>query len=88
MPKEVPKIKTEHKSIRRKAREQTIGYIVAAFGLVAGLAWNDAVKAFIEYAFPISSGGGLVVKFVYALLITIAVVVITAYLSRLTEKEN
>lgn len=88
MPEEVSKIKTERKSIRRKAREQTIGYIIAAFGLVAGLAWNDAVKAFIEYAFPISGGGGLTAKFVYALLITIAVVVITTYLSRLTEKEN
>ncbi len=88
MPEETAKTNRDQISIRKKAREQTIGYIVGAFGLVAGLAWNDAVKAFIEYAFPLSGGGGLAAKFVYALLITIAVVVITTYLSRLTEKEG
>jgi len=88
MSEEISPTKADQKSIRKKAREQTIGYIVGAFGLVAGLAWNDAVKAFIEYAFPMSAGGGLAAKFVYALLITLAVVVITTYLSRLTEKEG
>ncbi len=88
MSEEISPTKADQKSIRKKAREQTIGYIVGAFGLVAGLAWNDAVKAFIEYVFPLSGGGGLAAKFVYALLITIAVVVITTYLSRLTEKED
>lgn len=88
MSEETSKTESGQKSIHKKAREQTIGYIVGAFGLVAGLAWNDAVKALIEYAFPLSGGGGLAAKFLYALLITIAVVVITTYLSRLAQKEE
>ena len=38
------KIKAEQMRIREEVRKKTIGYIVAALGLVAGLAWNDAIK--------------------------------------------
>lgn len=73
-------------SIRKEIRKQTAGYLVAAFGLVAGLAWNDAVKALIEYIFPLSTNS-LMAKFGYAILITVVVIVVSTYLLRLT-KEN
>ena len=38
----------EDKRIRDLVRERTMGYIVGALGLVAGLAWNDAIKSLIE----------------------------------------
>ncbi|NTU66971.1 MAG: hypothetical protein HGB08_03545 [Candidatus Moranbacteria bacterium] len=70
-------------------RERTLGYILTAFGLVAGLAWNDAVKSFIEYVFPADqTGNTLKAKFIYAVIITIVVVVVSAYLSRLSHKNR
>lgn len=79
----------EKKRLEYEVRERTLSYIVAAFGLIAGLAWNDAVKSLIEYVFPLS-GNTLLAKFLYAALITLAVVFITVYLGRilLREKED
>ncbi|KKS38788.1 MAG: hypothetical protein A3G49_05805 [Candidatus Sungbacteria bacterium RIFCSPLOWO2_12_FULL_41_11] len=71
--------KKNEKGLRRQIREQTISYIVAAFGLVAGLAWNEAIKSLIEYIFPVSSNS-LFAKFFYAILITLVAVIITTYL--------
>lgn len=68
-------------------RKQTIGYIVSAFGIVAGLAWNDAIKGFIEYLFPLGTNG-LWAKFLYALIVTFVVVLVTAYLLKLAGKEE
>jgi len=48
------KIKNGTEEIKKEIRQRTLGYILAAFGLVAGLAWNEAIKSFIEYLFPVS----------------------------------
>ncbi|MBI4159908.1 hypothetical protein HY504_01950 [Candidatus Wolfebacteria bacterium] len=61
--------------------------MTAALGLVAGLAWNEAIKAFIEYFFPVSQNS-ILAKLTYAVLLTIIVVVLTVYLVRLTGKER
>lgn len=74
-------------SVREQVRAQTVGYIATAFGLVAGLAWNDAVKALIENIFPLSRDT-MWAKFVYAALITVFVVVIIRYLLRLANKKQ
>ncbi|MDP3996313.1 MAG: DUF5654 family protein [bacterium] len=68
-------------------REKTLGYVTAGLGLVAGLAWNDAIKSFIEFIFP-KKGNSVSAKFVYALLITLAVVTLTAYLVRILGRKN
>jgi len=60
-------------------------YIAAALGLVAGLAWNEAIKALIDYVFPLSKNT-LIAKFSYAGLITLVVVLITIYLARVLEE--
>ncbi|MBI4085443.1 MAG: hypothetical protein HY432_03000 [Candidatus Liptonbacteria bacterium] len=64
-----------------------MGYIGAAFGLVAGLAWNDAIKALIEYLFPFSQTT-ILAKFLYAALITIVVVIILQYLEKFLNPEE
>lgn len=74
-------------SVKKEIRERTISYIVAAFGLVAGLAWNDAIRSLIEYLFPISTGS-VWAKLIYAVIITIIVVFISIYLLRLTRKSD
>lgn len=63
------------KNLSKQVREKTTGYILAAFGLVAGLAWNDAIKSTIDRFFPLDQGN-VVIKFTYALAITIVVVVV------------
>lgn len=61
--------------------KKSIGYVLAGFGLVAALAWNDAIQTLVKYAFPFESGT-LVAKFVYALIITLVVVIISLRLEK------
>lgn len=81
----VRKLKEETIYLQREARQKVIGFVTAAFGLVAGLAWNDAIKALIEYFFPLETQT-IFAKFMYAVVITIVVVIITVYLVRLAGK--
>lgn len=74
-------------SLKEELREKTLGYIVTALGLVAGLAWNEAIKSFIEYALPIGSGT-LLLKFVYAVAVTVAVVIVASNLTRFLGKKE
>lgn len=72
--------------LKREIREKTLTYIVAAFGLVAGLAWNEAIKSLIEYLFPLSQNT-LLAKFIYAIVVTLLVVIATSSLVRFLNKE-
>ena len=83
----IVKIRDGGTELEREIREKTLGYIITSFGLVAGLAWNDVIKAFIERFFP-DPGSGLKAKFMYALIMTIFVVAISLYLSRLFKIEK
>lgn len=85
--KTIQKLREQSEELRKETRERTLGYLLAAFGLVAGLAWNDAIKALIEYLFPLSQNS-LKAKFGYAFLITIVVVVVTTYLNRMLKTHD
>lgn len=67
-------------------QEKTFRYILAGFGFVAGLAWNDAIKALIDYIFP-RPGYVLFSKFVYAFLITALAVLAGIYLMRVFKNK-
>lgn len=60
----------------------------SGFSLVAALAWNDLIKAFIEeFVKPyVSKGSGIIAQLIYALAITVIVVLITYQLAWLQEK--
>ncbi|MEK7547235.1 MAG: DUF5654 family protein [Patescibacteria group bacterium] len=73
--------------IKGEIKMRTMGYIGAGFGLVAGLAWNDAIKALIEYLFPFSQTT-ILAKFLYALVITVAVVMVLNYLERIINAKK
>ena len=73
--------------LKNEMRSKVLAYIGGAFGLVAGLAWNDAIKELIQYAFPLATDT-LTAKFVYAGLITIVVVVIITYLEKVFKYER
>lgn len=79
-------LRSEVKSIRKEAQGKTLDYITAGFGIVAGLAWNEAIKSLINYAYP-GSGGGIFAMFLYAIVITLVVVVLMMYLRRIFDKE-
>lgn len=80
-------IKEEPRRIRKEVRERTLTYIVAAFGLVASLAWNEAIKSLIDYFLP-ASANTLLAKFIYAILITVVVVVVAVYLEKILKREE
>ena len=58
---------------------------VLIFGLVAGLAWNDAISALIAHWFPIERNS-ILAKFIYAAAVTVVVVLITTYVVRLLRR--
>lgn len=95
MPKKMPK-KSAEKATATKSRlanfrielkQQIFKYILAAIGLIAGLAWNDAIKASIEYLFPVSASS-VFAKILYALLITLLVVIFSVYMASVLENEE
>lgn len=73
--------------IKNEVKKQTFGYLLAAFGLVAGLAWNEAIKALIESVFP-KGQEGLLAKFGYAVLITLVLVILSIYLKNIFEDKE
>jgi hypothetical protein len=81
------KIAEEQKKIGLQVREKTMGYILAALGFVVALAWNDAIKTFIEYVFPLNKNS-IFIKFIYALVMTVLIVVATILLTKKTEQEK
>lgn len=80
-------IKEHTKTIAREFKKQTITLLLGSFGLVAALAWNDAIKAALESVFP-GGAGALWSKFVYAVVFTFILVIVTLLLLRPTEAEK
>lgn len=80
--------KPEQRSFHRQLINQLLTLSTSGFGLVAALAWNEAIQTFvqeyIQYYFP--SQSGVISKLLYAILITILAVFITYQLSRLSAK--
>jgi hypothetical protein len=70
--------------ISQELRQRTIGYVLASFGLVAGLAWNDAITSGIESLYPVQSNS-IYAKFLYALIMTAVIVMLTIYLASLID---
>lgn len=79
------KVKEEGKALKKEVRERTLGFITGGLGLVAGLAWNDAIKALIEHLFPLGKES-VPAKFIYAVLVSVIVVILSVYLVRLLRR--
>lgn len=74
-------------AMRKTAREKVWGYIAAALGLVAGLAWNEAIKGLIDHYFPIQRDS-VWAKLWYAIIITLVVVFIMMKFEKMFKKEE
>jgi uncharacterized membrane protein YidH (DUF202 family) len=58
--------------------------IAAAFGLVAALAWNEAIKAIFKEIF--GTAESIVPMLIYAIVVTVAAVVLTIIVARSLSK--
>ncbi|MFA7278285.1 MAG: DUF5654 family protein [Candidatus Gracilibacteria bacterium] len=87
MAKLTEKLKEQSAAVKREVKKQLLTYIIASLGLVAGLAWNEAIKALIEYFFP-ASQNTLLAKFLYAGGVTMLIVVVSYYLAELIKKDQ
>ena len=84
--KVVKKIKEEIEQTKRALKEKTTTLIIGGFGLVAALAWNEAIKSLFDVYFKESNG--LIGKFIYALMITVIVVIVSIRLGKFPKKKN
>lgn len=79
-----------HKKLRHELLKQLVVLSTSGFGLVAALAWNEAIQSFVaEYIDKyISVGSGIVSRFIYAILITVVAVLVTYQLTRIVGEEE
>lgn len=85
MPK---KKKHTHQSFLSSIMNEMLTLSTTGFGLVAALAWNDAIKTFIvEYIQPFTQTDSVLVsQLIYAVIITLLAVTITYELTVLKRK--
>jgi len=79
-----------HKKLRQELLKQMVVLSTSGFGLVAALAWNEAIQAFVgEYIDKyISVGSGIISRFIYAVVITVFAVVITYQLTKISGEDK
>ena len=70
--------------VGRTVIKTIITLVTTAFGLVAGLAWNDAIQKLIDSV--LGAGDALTGLFIYAIVVTIIAVVVTILLARVAGK--
>ena len=66
--------------------EKIVTLMTGAMGLVAALAWNDAIRKLFERVFGTQGSGDITTMFIYAGIVTTAVILVTYRLTRIVEK--
>ena len=64
--------------------DKIVQLMTVAFGLVAALAWNEAIQELFTIIF--GEAGSLAAKFFYAVIVTVVVVFVTIRLGRLSDR--
>lgn len=72
------------KSFRSEFLKTMVQLATAGFGFVAALAWNEAIKKFIDKF--ISPGSGFISSLIYAIIVTFIAVLVAYYLGRLAQE--
>lgn len=78
------------RDLRRELVKQMITLSSSGFGVVAALAWNDAIQSFVkEYIDKyFSAGSGIMSRFIYAIIITVIAVLVTYELTKMIRKKG
>ena len=74
----------QHPNMKMQIMETIAALMTAAFGLIAALAWNEAIRKLIDQYF--SAGDALMGLFVYAILVTVIAVVAGLIIARSLAK--
>jgi hypothetical protein len=79
--------------MKKDVMEKIAALVTAAFGLVAALAWNDAIKSLFVGPCGTDGAGALCMfseggPWVYAVVVTIIAVVVTIWIAKTTEKSK
>lgn len=77
-------MKDQVNEMKSQVGETIATLVTTAFGLIAALAWNEAIKAIIvEF---VGTGNGITGLLIYAIIITIIAVIATILIARLISK--
>ena len=71
---------TKPTPLKTEVLDKISALVTAAFGLVAALAWNDAIKAVFREIFGTADAVGPML--IYAILVTIIAVILTIIVAR------
>ncbi|MCQ2085054.1 MAG: DUF5654 family protein [archaeon] len=74
----------ENDSFKVQLLEAMSSLIIAAFSLVAALAWNEAIKAIVAEVF--GSADDLVGMIIYAVIVTILAVIMALLITKAIRK--
>lgn len=79
--------------MKKEVIEKLAALITAAFGLVAALAWNDAIKALFVGPCGSENAGALCSlasggPWVYAVIVTIVAVLATLWIGKISEEKK
>ena len=72
--------------MKKEVIEKLAALITAAFGLVAALAWNGAIKAIFAKIF--TEAEGLTQMLVYAVVVTLIAVLATIWIGKASAKSK
>ncbi|MCE5213906.1 MAG: DUF5654 family protein [Methanobacterium sp.] len=79
-------MKEETQQMKGQVLETIATLMTTAFGLIAALAWNEAIKAFILQYFQ--AGSGITGLLYYAIIITIIAVIATIIIGKVIAKPS
>ena len=72
--------------MQKEVIEKIAALITAAFGLIAALAWNEAIQEIFRLVFGEQSGVWAMIF--YAVVVTIIAVFVTIWIGRVAEKSG
>jgi hypothetical protein len=72
--------------MQKEVIEKIAALITAAFGLVAALAWNEAIQEIFRLVFGEQSGVWAMIF--YAVVVTIIAILVTIWIGRVAEKSG
>jgi len=78
--------KRKGSELAKQVREKIAALITAAFGLIAALAWNGAIRAIFAKVFGDSDT--IVAMLIYAVVVTIIAVIATIIVARSIVKQG
>lgn len=84
-------MKTQNKKVSKLSQEiaiQTLTLASSALGLVAALAWNEAIKEYIDiYIKPyLAKGSSVWSLFIYAIFITAITVIVALQMAKVKKR--